>query len=77
MFNQVEDNVLHGVRMQATSNFQEWFGGRRSIEISEDVVGLSRYGKTLTALYDITIPEPENEQDEEALIESWTPRFKR
>jgi Zn-dependent peptidase ImmA (M78 family) len=76
-FNQVEDNVLHGVRMQATSNFQEWFGGRRSIEISEDVVGLGRYGKTLTVLYDINIPEPEDEEDEEALIESWTPRFKR
>ena len=25
-----------------------WFGGKRKIEISEDVVGLGRYGKTLT-----------------------------
>ena len=75
-FNQVVDDVLHGVRVEATSNFQDWFGGRRSIEISEDVVGLGRYGKTLTVLYDINVPEPEDEEDEEALIESWTPRFK-
>lgn len=75
-FNQVVVNVLHGVRVEEVSNFQEWFGGRRSIEISEDVVGLGRYGKTLTVLYDINIPEPEDEEDEEALIESWTPRFK-
>ncbi len=76
-FNQVPDNVLHGVRVEAASNFQEWFSGRRSIEISEDVVGLGRYGKTLTVLYDINFPEPEDEEDEESLIESWTPRFKR
>ena len=45
--------------------------------ISEDVVGLGRCGKTLTVLYDIDLPEPEDEEDEERLIDSWTPRFKR
>ncbi len=65
------------MRVAETSNLQRWFGGKRSIEISEDVVGLGRYGKTLTVLYDIDIPEAEDEEDEESLIESWTPRFKR
>ncbi len=76
-FNQVQTNILHGTRIEETSNLQHWFGGRRSIEISEDVVGLGRYGKTLTVLYDINIPEPEDEEDEQSLIDSWTPRFKR
>lgn len=76
-FNQISTNVEHGVRVEETSNLQHWFGGKRCIEISEDVVGLGRYGKTLTVLYDIDLPEPEDEEDEDNLIESWTPRFKR
>lgn len=76
-FNHVPDNVLHGVRVEETSNLQAWFGGKRKIEISEDVVGLGRYGKTLTVLYDIDVPDADEEEDEESLIESWTPRFKR
>ena len=76
-FNKVPANVLHGVRIEETSNLQHWFGGRRSIEISEDIVGLGRYGKTLTVLYEIDIPDPEGEDSEQSLIDSWTPRFKR
>jgi len=76
-FNQIPTNTLHGVRVQDTSNLQQWFGGKRSIEISEDVVGLGRYGKTLTVLYNIDVPEPEEEEDEQSLIDSWTPRFKQ
>lgn len=76
-FNQISTNVEYGIRVEETSNLQHWFGGKRRIEISEDVVGLGRYGKTLTVLYDIDLPEPEDEEDEDSLIESWTPRFKR
>lgn len=76
-FNQVPTNVQHGVRVEETSNLQNWFGGKRSIEISEDVVGLGRYGKTLTVLYDIDVPDADEEEAEDSLIESWTPRFKR
>ena len=71
------DNIQHGVRVEETSNLQNWFGGKRSIEISEDVVGLGKYNKTLTVLYDIDIPEADEEEDEQSPIESWTPRFKR
>lgn len=77
VFNQIPTNVEHGIRVEGTSNLQHWFGGKRRIEISEDVVGLGRYGKTLTVLYDIDLPEPEDQEDEDNLIESWTPRFKR
>jgi len=76
-FNQDAENVRRAVRIEEASNLQEWFGGRRSIEVREDVIGLGKYGKTLTVLYDMDIPDPEDEQDEESLIESWTPRFRR
>ncbi len=76
-FNQDPNNVRHAFRIEETADLQHWFGGRRSIEISEDVVGLGRYGKTLTVLYAIDVPEPEDEEDERSLIDSWTPRFKR
>lgn len=77
IFNEDSDNVARAVRIEQTSNLQQWFGGSRRIEISEDVVGLGRYGKTLTVLYDISLFEPEEEEEEKNLIESWTPRFKR
>ena len=76
-FNQIPTNVERGMRVEETSNLQHWFGGKRRIEISEDLVGLGRYGKTLTVLYDINLPEPEDEEDEDNLIESWTLCFKR
>ncbi|MCK9532263.1 MAG: ImmA/IrrE family metallo-endopeptidase [Gammaproteobacteria bacterium] len=44
------ENVRRGARVEASSNLQAWFGGRHDVEISEDVVGLGRYGKTLTVL---------------------------
>ncbi|MBI5718493.1 MAG: ImmA/IrrE family metallo-endopeptidase [Burkholderiales bacterium] len=76
-FNQDAESVRRAVRIEAGSNLQDWFGGRRRIAIDEDVIGLGSYGKTLTVLYNIAVPEPEEEEDEAALIESWTPRFKR
>lgn len=74
--NASQENIINNVRMQDTSNLQDWFGGHRRIEIAEDVIGLGRYGKTLTVLHSIELPEPEDEEDERELIESWTPRFK-
>ncbi|MGZ8236267.1 MAG: ImmA/IrrE family metallo-endopeptidase [Methylobacter sp.] len=76
-FNQNSENVRSAARTDGTSNLQDWFGGRHSIEIREDVIGLGNYGKTLTVLYDIDVPDAEDEEYEESLIESWTPRFRR
>jgi hypothetical protein len=76
-FNQNAENVRCAARIEGTSNLQDWFGGRRSIEINEDVIGLGSYGKTLTVLYNIFLPDAEDEEDEQLLIESWTPRFRR
>lgn len=76
-FNQNEANVRTARRAEQSSNFQDWFGGYRAMTISEEVMGLGSYGRTLTVLFDINVPEPEDEADEAAMIESWTPRFRR
>ena len=76
-FNQNTENVYRTVCIEETSNLQDWFGGSHNIEISEDIIGLGSYGKTLTVLYDIDIPDTEVEEGEKSLVESWTPRFKR
>jgi hypothetical protein len=76
-FNQGAANIAQAGRIEDESNLQQWFGGTRNIRISEDVIGLGGYGKTLTVLYDIELPEPEDEEEEAALQESWTPRFRR
>ena len=75
--NRDANKVRSGARVQGASNLQEWFGGRRSIQLIEDVVGLGSYGKTLTVLHTIEIPDEEEERDDESLLESWTPRFRR
>ena len=76
-FNRDADKVRRSARAHGMSNLQDWFGGRRSIEVTEDVVCLGSYGKTLTVLHKIDIRDEEDEEDEEALVESWTPRFHR
>ena len=75
-FNQDATNVQCARRIEESSNLQDWFGGSHRLTIREDVIGLGAYGKTLTVLYDITTPDPEDD-DEASLIESWTPRFRR
>lgn len=77
VFNQDTGNVQRGERAEGTSELQQWFGGARTIEVTEDVLGLGSYGKTLTVLYDFGFPDADEQKDEDSLIESWTPRFRR
>jgi len=76
-FNQDPVKVRTAQRVEETSNLQDWFGGKRRISVDEDVIGLGSYGRTLTVLYNISVPELEEDEDEAALLESWTPRFSR
>jgi Zn-dependent peptidase ImmA (M78 family) len=70
--------VRRADRSQGESAFQEWFGGNLRIAVTEDVVGLGSYGKTLTILHGIELPEDRDEGDhDEGLSDSWTPRFRR
>jgi len=58
-------------------DLQHWFGGRHSIEITEEIVGPGNYGKTLTILTAENLPDPEELEEDDDLVDSWTPRFKR
>lgn len=61
----VDDNGSHVSRAEYSS------GDKYEAE-----AGLGRYGKTLTVLHEIDMPDAEDEESEQSLIESWTPRFK-
>ena len=80
-FNANPRRVADGDRAEEDIDILEWFGGARSVRATEQVVGLGRYRKTLTLL---TCPSVQNEtyreedgDDDEDLVERWTPRFRR
>lgn len=76
-FNKDPDRVKRAERNSGTSDLQDWIGGRRSIELCEEVVGLGGYAKTLTVLTPTApVDADELEQDEE-IEDSWVPRFRR
>jgi hypothetical protein len=80
-FNANSERVANSHRTDAEIDIMDWLGGTRSVRATEQVVGLGRYGKTLTVLtcptvQDATYQEDEGD-DEERLTERWTPRFHR
>ena len=79
LFNGDQERVRRAERIESESPFQDWFGGNLRIIAREDVVGLGSYGKTLTVLNGIELPEDADDpdDDEDNLAESWTPRFRR
>jgi hypothetical protein len=72
--------VLAGDRADDDIDVIDWLGGKESALVTEEVLGLGRYGKVLTILHSSRIgPEAERdeEHEEDKLRESWTPRFRR
>ena len=77
VFNQDPERVRQADHTEDTSDLQDWFGGDRSIPITEEVVGLGSYGKTLTVLIALDLEgRLEEIGEEENLIESWSPKFR-
>jgi hypothetical protein len=76
-FNATPGNVLAGRKICGEARFSDWFEGVRHTPLDEEVVGLGRYGLTLTVLTSEEFPlDPDEEDDrEERLVDSWTPRF--
>jgi hypothetical protein len=77
VFNQDQAKVANCQRTDGTSNLRGRFGGTHDIEVSEDVVGLGSYGRTLTVLYDIDLPDEEDREQYQAMRDSWELRFRR
>lgn len=78
-FNADPDNVTCGHRDAGEGRLNDWLGGERTYRVREEVVGLGQYGKTLTILtcqsLTLRADVEEPDDDEEALIERWTPRL--
>ena len=77
-FNETPERIRRAERHQEDSDLQDWFGSDLSLSVTEEVIGLGSYGKTLTVLTARDVDEQIEEiEEEEALRESWTPRFRR
>ncbi|WEX74674.1 ImmA/IrrE family metallo-endopeptidase [Sinorhizobium numidicum] len=76
-FNTEPTRVLRAERLVDQTDLATWFDGPGKISLDEEIIGLGKYGYTLTVLSSEALPEhPLDEEDEEAkLEESWTPRF--
>jgi Zn-dependent peptidase ImmA (M78 family) len=74
------DRVARSDRAVEEVDVMDWLGGVRSVKALEEVVGLGSYGKTLTVIVCPSIHDDieaeEDGDDEESVIERWTPRFR-
>lgn len=77
VFNRDSDNVRFANEEEGAVDIVSWFGGEINGELYEEVIGLGRYGKTLTVLTASDLPDPEEIEEVHDLEESWTPRFRR
>ena len=71
------DLVLKGHRVEKESDLSVWFKCSQGGSIYEEAIGLGAYGKVLTVLSCSEAPDEDEQEDEDDLEESWTPRFRK
>ena len=80
-FNADPQRIADANRTETDIDIMDWLGGTRSVGATEEVIGLGRYGKTLTVLTCPSVVDEtyqvEDEDEEDNLEDSWTPRFRR
>ncbi len=79
-FNADPGRIASGARATSEIDVRDWLGGLRSVTVTEEVVGLGRYGKTLTVLSSASIGDESagyDDDDETGFQESWTPKFRK
>lgn len=81
-FNAQSENVRTGKKDSGAGRLNDWMGGDRVYRIEEKIVGLGQYGRTLTVLTCKQLASEgdsiiDDDEDEETLVERWTPRFRR
>ena len=64
-FNADQSNVDEARCEEGASYLNDWFDGAPEVEVSEDVVGLGSYGKTLTVIFTEEDLEEEDECDDD------------
>lgn len=75
-FNLEPVNVRDRREICVESTAERWFAGP-SVQLDEEIVGLGRYGFTLTVLTAENLTEDLDEEldEEQKLVESWIPKF--
>ncbi len=74
-FNKNADLIIQTEYEEGEMDITDWLGGSKLFQVKEEVQGLGSYNKTLTVLsYSGDIDEIIN-NEEDKLIDSWTPRF--
>ena len=79
-FNALASNVTSGRQATGECRLRDWFDTDRNPALDEQVVGLGSYCLTLTVLSsdELAIDSHPDEEDEDAALEeNWTPRFAR
>jgi len=68
-FNRDQSNVAKARRVASSSTMEIWFDGGGDVELTEEVIGLGAYGRTLTVLWRESLHDPheEDESDEDEL----------
>ncbi len=64
-------------REDGSVHLHDWFQLGPDLRLAEEAVGLGRSGQVLTILTVEDLPDDDEVEEEAALIESWTPRFRR
>lgn len=76
-----ERRVADSDRGEVDIELMDWLGGVRSVRAVEEVIGLGKYGKTLTVITCPSIQDEvygdDGEEEEENLVARWTPHFHR
>lgn len=80
-FARIGDNIVSARTASGETILATWFCKAKPRLASEDVIGLGRFGRTLTILHcpGLNLAADgydDDESEDEALIESWTPRFR-
>lgn len=74
-FNQDSGRVEQGQHWERSTTVRDWFGDGPDVELSEDIVGLGSYGRTLTVLFSET-PVPDDDDAEDEALGDWNPKFR-
>ena len=69
--------IQNAERLNGVTELQDWLGGSHQVELVEEVVGLGTYGRALTVLTTREAVDVEALEEDEEILESWTPRFRR
>lgn len=77
-FNASPDNVLNTQRVCQETTLGDWFGSSKRIRLDEEIIGLGKYGYTLTVLSSDELPTDPDDDDvdeDKELEDRWTPKF--